>query len=98
MSIKLDVDMGDFPVLLCDVCGLRLCDPFGDLASTTKTPGTPSEIVLHHAACSTDKTDHMPIMEFFKLLMVRNRFGDLGSDGAMYRLTSEFPMSGGFGE
>ena len=98
MSIKLDADSNDFPVLICDVCGLRLCDPFGDLASTTRTAGTPSEIVLHHAACVTDKADHMPVMEFFKLLMIRNRFGDVGSDGVNDRLISEFPTGGGFGE
>jgi hypothetical protein len=94
MAFKLIQDgERDFPVLMCDVCGNRIFDIFGDLASGHD--GGP--VVIHHKACPTTETLHVSIRQFFIMVMMRNRVGDLASDGVTEKITIEMPIEEGFG-
>lgn len=97
MAFKLTQDgSGDVPVLACDVCGERIWDIFGDLASATRVNGKLGNIVIHHKACLTDEQLHMTLIVFFRLFATKNRIGDVASDGVTERTTLEIPFGEGF--
>ena len=94
MAFKM-LDNGD-PVLVCDVCGNRLYDPFGDLASGTVVGGDLGDIVIHHATCATDKEMHLPLNKFFALFTIKNGYGDASSDGVTERAILGIPTGESF--
>lgn len=82
MAFKLMQENGvDHPVLVCDVCGNRIYDPFGDLASGTRVNGGLGNVVIHHRACPTTEEVHLSLVKFFALFATKGRYGDLASDG-----------------
>lgn len=98
MAFKLmETGSGDWPVLMCDVCGNRIYDPFGDLASGTRVGGL-GNIVIHHKACATDEEVHMPLVKFFALFAIKNGFGNSTSDSATEKATLEIPTGEGFAQ
>ena len=74
------------PVLMCDICGNRIYDPFGDLASTTL--GGDGNIVMHHQLCATTEAVHLPLNKFFALFSMSG-YGDRSSNGTVERVTLE---------
>jgi hypothetical protein len=97
MAFKLIEDVGlDIPVVVCDVCA-KPVDFWRDLASGARgTLQSPGAVVIHHAACPTTEILHVPLIEFFSMIVVRCRIGDVGSDGVTEKATVEFPINGGF--
>ena len=91
MSLKLVNEGGrDIPIVVCDVCGKRIVDPWEDLVSGTRgTLEAPGTLVFHHKGCSTTEPVHTSIRTFFAMIAGRNRFGELGQNGGVDRVTLE---------
>lgn len=98
MAFKLFIDeTGDYPHLLCDVCGQKVNDFWnGKATSTPGGVGQASDIVVHHPTCVAAGTVSISLIEFLRLFAVKNRIGDVSSDGVKDKATLEYPMGKGF--
>jgi hypothetical protein len=98
MAFKLYSDASlDQPVILCDVCSQPMHDLWGGKATGTPTnDGQLSVLTLHHAACSASGAVTISLIEFFRLFVITNRVGDVGSDGVLEKACVEYPMGKGF--
>lgn len=93
MAFKLTQESGrDLPTVMCDVCGNRIYDLWGDLVSGSLG----GNLIVHHKACVTTEPLHTTVAKFFGMLIARNRIGDLGSDGTTDKITLELPTTEGF--
>lgn len=99
MAFKLISSNGvDRPVFVCDVCGLWITDLWNDKASGSRGADMVlTNVVIHHAACPTVEPTHMALIDFVKMLSVRNMIGDVSSDGVTTKLTVSLPTDAEFG-
>lgn len=82
MSFKLFRDStGDYPRLVCDVCGNAVTDLWNDLATATPVQGQVVDVTIHHVTCQAVGDVSMKVVNFLSLYAAKSRFGDLGSDG-----------------
>ena len=87
----------DQPILMCDVCGLKIVDVWNDQA--TASPGHDGQVVdvtVHHAACPATGAVSMPLIDFLRLFVSRSRLGDVASDGTTDKVYVECPTKGMF--
>jgi hypothetical protein len=98
MAFKLFTDeTGDYPHLLCDVCGQRINDFWNGKATCTPGGiGQISDVVVHHPTCAAAGTVSISLADFLKLFSIKNMIGDISSDGVNDKVRMEYPMGKGF--
>lgn len=83
----------DQPLFACDVCSQKIIDIWSDKATGSPSHnGQVTDVTIHHAACVPPPgTVTILLVDFFRLLVMGNRPGDLASDGVTDKLCVEFP-------
>lgn len=97
MAFKLYSDGSvDHPFISCDVCSEKITDVWSAKATGSPQAGQTVGVTVHHPSCAATGAITMSLIEFLRMFVVKNRIGDVGSDGQVETAHVPYPEGRGF--